>query len=1001
VPLSKSILRPLFIVFFALTFFGSYGQERCGTVEYMAKLRARQLIKENDSQFEQWLKQKLQAPRASSVQRKKSGPYKIPIVIHVIHNGEAVGSGANIPEAQIISQLKVLNEDYQRKNADAVNTPAEFKAVAGSLDIEFVLAKRNPEGLTTNGIVRVNGHRPSWTSNDGFELTQLSYWPAEDYFNIWVCNITDYLGFSQFPVSDLPGLENSPDNRLTDGVIIWYRSFGSIDDGNFNLDPDYNKGRTLTHEASHFFGLRHIWGDVDGCVGTDYVDDTPNQDGYTTGCPIHPRSTCDPAVVSMFQNYTDYTDDACMNLFTKDQVERMQTVIENSPRRASLLTSKGLLNPDPVNNDLGLRAVVSPEPTQCSHTVVPVVRIKNYGKNNVTSARLRLIVNGVPVETKTITLSLAQLDSADVTFNTINANTGTSTLTFEIQLTNGVTDGDSTGNDNTLTTTVFVPAEISLPFTENFSLLSSNWTIQNPDQQITWQTVSLPGQSPSNFALALPFFDYELGLGQQDILLTPVFDLSNASQAVLYFDVANAQFDQSHDALRVIAITNCSSVADGVQVYDKSGFELATTGQTNSYFIPNSADDWRTEFIDLTQFTGNNFVQLAFIGINGYGNNLYLDNITVATLLNDVSLSQIASPGLVTCDGSSATLLVQNTGTETVQTLRVDYQVNGGTVTSQNFSSLNLGTGKETSIELTSLNLAEGGNILAVTISNPNGLPDQNSANNSKQIKVVVNQAEDQIPLRQNFDKPFADAWTIANPDDGTDWKTINTNYDQSLYFSGFNNLDVGDESWLVSPVLDFSQTYAASLTFDISYRSGTRRDGFRIMVSEDCGKTYHGLTYQIPDVESLSEAWIPESDSDWFSDQYLDLSAYAGQPDIRIAFVVTNAGGNNVYLDNIEFFLASDPRSIIIEDQFSIFGYNMENIADSDLKIGFNLDEKQDVRCDIFDTVGRLIVSSKWTDVLNQVFELPVQADQKSGAYIVRVNIGGKYASKLIYLPR
>jgi hypothetical protein len=148
-----------------------------------------------------------------------------------------------------------------------------------------------------------------------------------------------------------------------------------------------------------------------------------------------------------------------------------------------------------------------------------------------------------------------------------------------------------------------------------------------------------------------------------------------------------------------------------------------------------------------------------------------------------------------------------------------------------------------------------------------------------------------------------------------------------------------------------------------------------------------------------LFESWIPAEEEDWLLDQHADLSSLAGKDDIRIAFVARNASGNNLYLDNIEFFVVEDPRNIELSDKVSIFGYNKENIADSNLKIGFNLESRQNVKYELFDTMGRQVASAEWTNVLNQVFDLPIGNRTNSGAFIVRVNVGGEYLSTLIYL--
>ncbi|CAN0441729.1 unnamed protein product, partial [Phaeothamnion confervicola] len=261
-----------------------------------------------------------------------------------IHDGEAEGVGRNIPDAQVISQIEVLNKDFNRLNTDAGNTPAEFTSVAGSLDIEFVLANQDPDGQVTDGIMRIDGNRAQWSLGRESEFKALhpavgnsdddytEYWPAEDYLNIWVIKFQDFLGYAQFPVSSgLPGLENADDNSLTDGIIIDYRVFGTDDAGPFSLDDQYNKGRTTTHEVGHFLGLKHIWGDDTGCNKSDYADDTPNQGEETYDTPDYPLAdNCTSSV--MFQNYMDYTDDIMMNLFTLNQVDRMMTVLENSPR---------------------------------------------------------------------------------------------------------------------------------------------------------------------------------------------------------------------------------------------------------------------------------------------------------------------------------------------------------------------------------------------------------------------------------------------------------------------------------------------------------------------------------------------------------------------------------------------------------------------------------------------------------------------------------------------
>jgi Pregnancy-associated plasma protein-A len=400
-------LQPVLTLLF-LTFCTSLmGQQKCATVEYQDIKRKTGNVYETDEQFEQALADKIRARKKNKSSNFTTGvPYRIPVVVHVIHNGEAVGVGRNISDAQILSQLEVLNNDYNRLNADATNTPTEFLPVAANLNIEFVLAKQDPLGNCTNGIVRVDGNRDQWSLGRESEFKALSYWPAEDYLNIWVIKFQGFLGYAQFPISSgLPGLEDASNNRLTDGIIVDYRVFGSEDAGPFNLDPQYNKGRSTTHEVGHFLGLRHIWGDDTGCSATDYVNDTPNQGEETYDKPSYPLAdNCSSSI--MFQNYMDYTDDAMMNLFTQDQVERMITVLENSPRRASLLTSHGLETPSQTLIDIALTSAELPGSITCandrSKRTPLTVTVTNVNDADVSEISFYISVNDAPPEHQTI-----------------------------------------------------------------------------------------------------------------------------------------------------------------------------------------------------------------------------------------------------------------------------------------------------------------------------------------------------------------------------------------------------------------------------------------------------------------------------------------------------------------------------------------------------------------------------------------------------------------------
>ena len=296
--------------------------------------------------------------------------YRIPIVVHVVHStaSGAIGgaNNINISDAQIASQIQVLNEDYRRQTGtNGYNT----SAIGADAGLEFYLATTDPDGNSSTGITRhYYAQKSSFNVfTDDVLLSQIAYWPSDQYLNIWVTSLqSGYLGYTQFPTTadTLKGLPTTTD-AATDGSIIDYRAFGR-QTGTATLSL-YLLGRTVTHEIGHWLGLIHPWGDGGGC-NEDYVADTPPT-ADRSNAPLNCNQTYSTCVAGkqtrdLVEDYMMYSPDACMNLFTAGQVSRMRTALTLSPRRAKLLKSV-----TPLGESDKLTVTVYPNPSSSDTSV--------------------------------------------------------------------------------------------------------------------------------------------------------------------------------------------------------------------------------------------------------------------------------------------------------------------------------------------------------------------------------------------------------------------------------------------------------------------------------------------------------------------------------------------------------------------------------------------------------------------------------------------------------
>ncbi len=614
-------MRYLFLLLFT---FGLYAQQvrRCGTDEYYEEAKQKNPLLEqlerqaNEYARKYYEKQLHRNPTAKT--QKTTQIIKIPVVVHIVWNTPA----QNLSDAQVQSQIDVLNEDFRKLNADTSIILPAFQGLASDFQIEFCLATVDPNGQPTTGITRTQTSVTAFDYLTGKNDIKSSAtggkdpWPTDQYLNIWVGNYSGgLLGFAQFPWQ----YSTSPS---TDGVVVTYAYFGR---GGTAQAP-FDLGRTATHEIGHWLGLYHTF--QDGCAGMtsstcssagDWICDTPPQGQSTSGCPSTPPNTCSesPDQVDMYQNYMDYSDDACLVMFTADQKTRVYSML-NQYR-------SWVFNANTANKCAppGLMANISASNTQ----ICPggSITFTDASTGNPTSWSWSF-PGGTPS-------SSSQQNPPAVTYNTAG--------TYNVTLT--VSDGTTT-DDTTITITVAEPAGISLPFTEDFesgNFSTNNWTLENPDGGITWQITTVQGSSPGSKAAFMDFFNYN-SVGQRDGLVTPYLDLKNASAAFIRFDHAYALYSTPGtytDSLVIYVIDGCTGQETKVAAYGESGNgELATRTNMTNAFSPTGPDQWCTQStyssgcknIDISAFTGK-VVKVKFEGYCDFENNLYIDNINITS----------------------------------------------------------------------------------------------------------------------------------------------------------------------------------------------------------------------------------------------------------------------------------------------------------------------------------------------------------------------------------
>ncbi|MBI3233777.1 MAG: PKD domain-containing protein, partial [Bacteroidetes bacterium] len=542
----------------------------------------------------------------------------IPVVFHVLH----MNGSENISKAQILDQIRILNEDYRRLNADTVNTRLVFKSVAVDMEIEFRLATIDPNGNCTDGIERIYTSKTESATDD----SKISQWDKFKYLNIWTVKDIKNLsgqglitaGYAQFPFVNSGSI-------YTDGVVIRSDFIGSIGTAAGNK----NNGRVAVHEVGHWLGLYHPF--QGGCLGTanaETVKDTPPVAEASFGCHLD-SNTCHgdmPDLPDMIENYMDYADGQCQNVFTNGQKEIVDYVLKY--RREKLWSYANLVA---TGTDTVTQVACAPiadfssnRPFACEGKSITF--IDNSHNGAVTSLEWTF-QGGTP--------STSTLANPAVTYNTAG--------TYEVTLKATNSKGSNTMTRKEYVTVFPANNASSTPFHQGFDYvqnISNDWFISSNDE-LQWsinKNISYDGDASFYLNNFKNIVDKRV-----DAFYSPVFDLSTSPQPRLEFAYAYATNKGSNnESFKIFATTNCGQ--SWSSVYSNNSSQMGTRTNAPWSFEPSDRSEWKFETVDLKNFAGAKNIKFRFEFTScGEGNNFYIDNINIGaqnTGLTDYSIKK-------------------------------------------------------------------------------------------------------------------------------------------------------------------------------------------------------------------------------------------------------------------------------------------------------------------------------------------------------------------------
>ncbi|MBX7107150.1 MAG: T9SS type A sorting domain-containing protein [Chitinophagales bacterium] len=537
---------------------------------------------------------------ASGNTRDENEIYIIPVVFHVVHN---YGSEF-ISDEQVEDQVRVLNEDYRKLNADTAAIVNAFLGIAGDAHIEFRLAKKTPGGGCTTGIDRIQSHE-TYQGNDGSKLSQ---WPRNMYLNVWTVNKMQngVAGYAYYPSSVAGFL------APYDGIMILSDYIGSIGTSSVLTS------RALTHEIGHYLNLPHTWGSTNSPgveCGDDGVQDTPETKGWTS-CNLN-GAVCNAGVIENIQNYMEYS--YCSKMFTEGQIAIMRGVLNNPVSgRNNLWTESNLIATG--TND-GYVAECAPRadfnPNFYNICQGADITFKNFSWSGTATSWSWEFPGGTP--------SSSTEENPVVVFNEPGKHTITLTAANDA-------GSSSISKDIYVSAPAATYGHYYYEDFENIDKVNNDWIFRNVDNNGSeWALATNAAYDGSN---SIRVDNFNGDQGDVDYIISPSMDLSGMGEIILSFRYAgaskSANVNNINDVLKIYTSSNCGETWMLRSIRD--GLDLVNNGAWGTYFTPSATSaTWGTATVALPTIVAQPNIRFKFEFTGGsYGNNFYIDDIMVS-----------------------------------------------------------------------------------------------------------------------------------------------------------------------------------------------------------------------------------------------------------------------------------------------------------------------------------------------------------------------------------